>query len=213
MQLTDIQPIADSLVDQLRSACLRIEIAGSVRRGKPDPKDLELVAIPATGHYTVQDLFETVIEEHAVNHLDDALMTLYDLGEWELDPVLRRNGTHYKRLSHVATGICCDLYITDARRWGIIATIRTGPGDFSKALVNYAHRKALFIQDGLLHQHAPEYDLRGDVKLCPAGERCRCIAETPEERDVFASLGLPWIEPIRRSANLLYASVPRGMWR
>ncbi len=213
MQLIDIQNIADALVEQLRSACLRIEIAGSVRRCKPDPADIDLVTIPATGHYAVQDLFGTVVEEHVVNHLDDALSTLYDIGEWELDPVLRRNGPHSKRLHHLPSGVCCDLAITDARRWGIIYLIRTGPGKFSEALVSYAHRQNSFVQEGLLHHHAPEYNGHGEVKPCIAGERCLRIVDTPEEMDVFHALGLPWIEPGRRSANLLYASVPRGRWR
>lgn len=215
MKLELIQPVAQSLLDQLSSACVRIEIAGSVRRQKPDPKDLELVAIPAIGHYSITDLFGTVVEEHAINHLEDALGTLYDLGVWQLDPVLKKNGPAQKRLLHLPGGLCCDLFITDRRRWGAIFAIRTGPSDFSKALVSYAHRRAMFIKHGLLHGHAPVFkrDGSGDVEECPQGEACPRIVETPEERDVFTALGLPWIEPARRSANLFYASVPRSAIR
>lgn len=213
MQLAQVQPIAQSLVEQLSSACVRIAIAGSVRRQKPEPQDIEIVAIPSLGRYAVQDLWGIDVEEHSVNHLEDALVTLFDLGEWEFDPALRRNGPRYKRLRHIASGVCCDLFITDARRWGIIYTIRTGPGDFSKALVSFARRNGMFVQDGLLHKHLAEFDAAGEVKPCPAGERCMRIVETPEERDVFKALGLQWLEPKQRQAGFIAAAVPRGDWR
>lgn len=212
MKLELIQPIAEDLLAQLSSACVRIEIAGSLRRRKPEPKDIELVAIPAIGHYAVRDLFDHVVEEHPINHLEEAVLTLLDLGQWEFDPEVRRNGPAYKRLRHVPTGVCTDLFITDARKWGYTFTVRTGPGDFSKALVTYAHRLTMFFNGSLLHKHAPVYDLDGKTKDCPAGDRCLRIVETPEERDVFAALGLSWIEPPRRNRNLFDATVPRGAW-
>ena len=216
MKLKDLYPITQALLDQLASACVRIEIAGSLRRGKRDPKDIELVCIPSIGEYSVPvyEMFAApAATVHQVNHLEDALMTLIQAGAWEFDPLVRRNGPRYKRLRHGASGICCDLFITDARRWGVIFAIRTGPANFSQALVRYARRQSMFVADGLLHQHAPEgYDADGKALPCPAGERCRRIVETPEEIDVFAALGLLWIEPARRNLNLFYASRPRASW-
>jgi DNA polymerase/3'-5' exonuclease PolX len=210
MKLDEIQPIAYSLIEQLSSACTRLLIAGSIRRGKPEPNDIEIVAIPYIGFFTVRDMFGAIAEEHAVNHLDEALSTLYGLHEWSLDWETKRNGPNYKRLRHLNTGICCDLFITDARRWGIIATIRTGPGEFSKALVSYARRQTMFVQGGLLHRHAPTLDLSGVVLPCPSGDSCMRIVETLEEGDVFKALGLPWIEPQRRTPEALQAAIPRG---
>lgn len=211
MQLDQIEPLANSLVEQLRSACVRIIVAGSIRRRKPDPGDIELVAIPSTGRYTITDMFETVREEHVVNHLDDALGTLYDLGEWELDPVTPRNGPHYKRLRHVTSSVCCDLFITDRRRWGMIAMIRTGPEDFSEELVKLAHRRGMFVRDGgLLHGHPPVFDEKRKVRPCPLAANCPQIIETPEEADVFKALGLPWLEPTQRSAALLASATRHG---
>ena len=42
--------VATWLVNELRESCDRIEIAGSIRRGKPDVKDIEIVAIPILKH-------------------------------------------------------------------------------------------------------------------------------------------------------------------
>ncbi len=214
MKLSAIQPLADSLLEQLRSACVRLEIAGSIRRQKPDPKDIEIVCIPSTGEYTVPvyEMFAApAATVHQVNHLEDALMTLIAGGEWEFDPIVKRNGPRYKRLRHVTSGVCCDLFLTTSREWGYTFTIRTGPSDFSKALVTYAHRRTMFFNGNLLHKHAPVFDSNGEVKPCPAGERCLRIVETPEERDVFRALEMPWIEPSRRNANILYALTPRGV--
>ncbi len=223
MRLEQIEPIAQSLIEQLSSACVRIEIKGSICRRKPDPHDIDVICIPSIGEsvYPIYGLFATSTEIHTVNHLEEAIATLLaggdgivrSLPDWEFDPIVKRNGPHLKRLRHIPTQTPAELYITDQRHWGCLATIRTGPGDFCKALVNYAHRQTMFIQAGLLHKHAPMFDEHGDVKPCPAGERCLRIVETPEERDVFNALGLPWIEPARRNGNLFYATVPRGMIR
>lgn len=202
MKLESIEPIAQTFLDQLSSACTRIEIAGSIRRRKPEPKDIEICCIPALGHYSVTDMFGAVVEEHPINHLDDAIATLIGLGEWEFDPEVKRNGPAYKRLRHIASGACCDLFITTTRKWGYTFTIRTGPGYFSKSLVKHAHKLGMFFSGSLLHQHQPLFDEHGDAKPCPAGERCMRIIETPEESDVFKALGLHWIEPKRRTNGL-----------
>jgi DNA polymerase/3'-5' exonuclease PolX len=208
MQLETLQPLAQSLLEQLASACVRLEIAGSVRRGKADPHDLELVALPAIGEVTIPNLFGEIVERRTVNLLENALVALLQAEAWEFDPEVKRNGPKYKRLRHGASGLCCDLFITDRRRWGYTFTVRTGPGDFSKALVKCAHRRGMFFNDSLLHKHAPVFDEKGNAKPCPAGETCLKIVATPEERDVFAALEIPWIEPGKRTVNLLYAVRP-----
>jgi DNA polymerase/3'-5' exonuclease PolX len=207
MQLALIQPIAQTLVDQLSSACVRIEIKGSIIRRKPDAGDIDLVCIPSLGHYSIIDLFGAIVEEHAINHLEQAIELLIDSDEWELDPVVKRNGPHGKRLRHRPTGICADLAITDRRHWGMIATLRTGPGDFSKALVTLARQRGWQVSEGLLHGHPPvDYDVNGKAKPCPRGSDCQQVIETPEEVDVFAKLKLPWIEPYKRNMNMFWAA-------
>ena len=38
--------LANRLVKQLKSFCRRIQIVGSIRRGEPNPKDIDIVLIP-----------------------------------------------------------------------------------------------------------------------------------------------------------------------
>lgn len=195
-------PLARELVGFLTPGCVRIEIAGSLRREKSEPGDIEIVAIPSLGTYEVRDLFDQVAERHAVNHLDQALDLLLDDGAWIFDTEVKRNGPKYKRLKHVVSGICCDLFITDRRRWGYTFAVRTGPAEFSHALVTRALNHGHFFRDGLLHAHAPLFEMKQgkrETQPCPLGETCPNIIETPDEIDLFNVLGLTYIEPNRRS--------------
>lgn len=192
-------PLARELVSWLTAGCTRIEIAGSLRREKPEPNDIEIVCVPSLGTYEIHDLFGQVAERHEVNHLDQALNLLLDEDAWIFDTEVKRNGPKYKRLKHLATGICCDLFITDRRRWGYTFTVRTGPADFSHALVTRALNQGRFFKDGLLHAHPPIYNAKHEVEPCPAGERCLRLVETPEEIELFNALGLTYIEPHLRS--------------
>ena len=51
MTLERAKEIAEKVVSQLSPYCERIEIAGSVRREKPFPKDVEIVCIPRGKDY------------------------------------------------------------------------------------------------------------------------------------------------------------------
>ena len=46
MLLRDADALAQRIVDSMRPYSERIEIAGSIRRRKVDPKDIEIVVIP-----------------------------------------------------------------------------------------------------------------------------------------------------------------------
>ena len=59
MRLDEATAIAERVVEILRPHCDRIEVAGSVRRGKPEVGDIEVVCIPRT---TVSGLFGDIVE-------------------------------------------------------------------------------------------------------------------------------------------------------
>jgi len=196
MKHADALMLAEQLVEALAPACARISIAGSVRRGKEECKDLEVVAIARYERQQTMDLFGELGESATVNVLDQRLPSLYELGEWGLDPVLRRNGPRYKRLVHYATGMCCDLFIVTRAGWGGAMVIRTGPAEFSRAVVTLALRLGRHVADGyLLHGHRKMKD------ACPRGADCPLIIPTLEESAFLAALGLPWLEPGHRTAQ------------
>src|SRR5690606_16100698 len=78
---------AERLVTALAPACARIEIAslfpsviaGSIRRGKLQVGDIELVAIPSVVHAVQRDLFGEVVTVRARDLLDERLEELAQL--------------------------------------------------------------------------------------------------------------------------------------
>jgi len=197
MKHADALALAQQLVEALAPICERIQIAGSVRRGKEECKDLEIVAIARYERQQTMDLFGDVAESATVNVLEQRLPSLFELGEWGLDLVLRRNGPRYKRLLHYPTGMCCDLFIVPRAGWGGAMVIRTGPAEFSRAVVTLALRQGKHVADGyLLHDHAKLKD------ACPKGADCVLIIPTLDETAFLAALGLPWVEPEDRTLEL-----------
>lgn len=191
--------IAEQLMAELQPACARIEIAGSLRRRKPEVNDLELVAIPLIEAYGGKDLFGGPLEGEPVDLLAERVASIVEARDpWQFDWVTARNGPRYKRLRH-KSGVCCDLFITDPRRWGYQLAVRTGPAEFSKELVTIALRRSWHFTDSLLHQHP-----RIDGKVCPKGKTCPLIVPAPEELDVFEALGLAMPRPEDRTASLLW---------
>jgi hypothetical protein len=209
--------LAQLLALDFRRACIRIEIAGSVRREKQDPKDIELVAIGAVRSSTGRNLFGEVVSETLMDLLEERLKLLLEPGSgwaWELDKWIPRNGPRYKRLRHKALGICCDLFLTTERGWGGAMAIRTGPAAFSQALVTLARRQGKHVADGyLIHGHPKPrragQDSRGEEEYaCPKGSSCPLIIPTLEEGDFLRALGLPYWDPAARSAELIWRRPP-----
>lgn len=201
-------PLARAILLALYPDCVRVDFAGSLRRGKETPGDIEIVCIPSQREYTVSDMFDpeakTVV---ALSCLDEALAELYQRGEWmlALNPVGKplRNGPRQKKLAHIDTGILLDLFITDARRWAYTFVIRTGPKEFRHALVTRAHGIGMFFSDCLLHNHPPAFETvngKRETQPCPAGDTCPKIIELVDEQDFFAALHLAVSEPAARSS-------------
>jgi hypothetical protein len=219
MNHVEARNLAELLILDLHPAWARIEIAGSIRRGKQDPKDIELVAIAKAETEKRRNLFDEVVRMDLVDRLQDRLSQLLEPAAgwaWDLDEELPRNGPRYKRLRHKALGVCCDLFLVTERGWGGAMAIRTGPADFSQALVTLARRQGKHVADGyLIHGHPKPRRLKmrtailpaGEVEEeypCPKGENCPLIIPTLEEADFLSALGLPHWDPAARTAELVW---------
>ena len=176
--------LAGEVVALLEPTCKRIEIAGSIRRGKPDVGDMEILAVPRIEMESA-DLFG---DPQPVNLLD-RLCTLL-LRDSTFQPRRDVNGRaafgeRYKRLSY--KGVPLDLFsVIEPAQWGVLYLIRTGPADFSKRFVT---SKAA---GGMLPPWAQVAD--GAIRHRGTGE----IYATPEDRDVLKLIGQPWIPPEER---------------
>jgi DNA polymerase/3'-5' exonuclease PolX len=165
-----VYPIAKELVKVLRPHCERIEIAGSLRRKRPEIGDIEIVAKP--GEFTL-DLVGMPTETHSL-----------DLFEWTSVGTVRKSGHKYKQV-WLDSGISLDLFIvTPPAQWGVIFLLRTGNDAFS-------HRFVTCKQFGGMMPGC--YRMRDGAIWCGAK-----LMPTPEEADLFKLFGVKYIPPVER---------------
>jgi len=111
MELERARAIAEKVVDLLAPQCVRIEIAGSIRRGEPEVGDIEIVTIP--------------------NDFADAMLPTLLPGA-----IFLKDGSRYKKI-FLLKGINLDLFLVrPPAQWGVLFTLRTGPADFSHWIVS-----------------------------------------------------------------------------
>ena len=165
--------LASALVERLRPACERIEIAGSIRRKKAEIGDIELIAIPKT----IPDLLGEPQPQTKVDIL---------LAGWPI--MITKNGPKYKQfLFNGTTGqeYQVDLFLQpDPATWGINYMIRTGPSEFSTRMVTSVDIGGLRPRDLLVR----------DGRVWRSG----VALATPTEESVFALWGISWIAPENR---------------
>jgi DNA polymerase/3'-5' exonuclease PolX len=166
----------------IEDTVLRMEIAGAARRRRPIVGDLELLCIPRVWAET--DMFGSTMRE--VDDLHDRLEELraagviYQLGGW---------GPKHKTFG--LDGVTIDLYTATAETWGCQLLIRTGPWQFSKRAVTQRSHGGL-CPPGLKFQEGRLWLTATDLGT---GLVSVVALQTPEETDVFAALGLRYLEP------------------
>jgi DNA polymerase/3'-5' exonuclease PolX len=129
MNYQDIKLIAENVVSELNPYCERCEIAGSIRRNKPECKDIEIVIIPKSNG--LMDLNNIVSKWAKVK------------GEI--------TGKYTQRV--LPEGIKLDLFIATKDNWGLIYSIRTGSADFShKVLACGWKKKGYTSENGILYK-------------------------------------------------------------
>ena len=160
---------AETVVKALAPHCERIEIAGSIRRCKPEVGDIEIVAYP----WHITNLFGV-----------STGVTQLDMFNYELFGRVVKNGSKYKQIE-MRVGINLDLFIvTPPAQWGVIFLIRTGPAEFSKKMVTHRLNGgelpfAYTVQEGAVWVD--------DVRI-----------DTPEEQDFFDLCGMDFVPPEKR---------------
>jgi DNA polymerase/3'-5' exonuclease PolX len=171
MELERAQSIADDLLKRLYPYCQRIEVAGSVRRQKPEPSDIELLCIPK---YVA-----------SVDQLDKEIGALF------IQQILgfRRNklgsrvyGPKNKLLRHLESGIGVDIFSTDEQCWPVALVVRTGGKETNMRIATAALRKGW------------QFHAYGSGFSTPDG-----YVHCSSEREVFEAVGLPYQEPWERN--------------
>jgi DNA polymerase/3'-5' exonuclease PolX len=152
VKLYEAQKIAARVVAELAPHCARIEVAGSVRRCKPEVGDIEIVCIPL---------------RHPCGLFGD---------EWERDPGFvakvnqwpavrgKAEGKYTQRT--LPEGIALDLFTATADNWGLIYAIRTGSADYSHRVLasgwvrnGYVSSGGMITKGGVPVKVREEWDL------------------------------------------------------
>lgn len=177
MKLEHAKAIAEELVKQLAPHCERIQIAGSIRREKPEVKDIEIVAIPK--HYEV-GLFESGIA---------TVVNRWQKVKGELPcKYTQRIITHslLPELFPNESEIKLDLFFARPENWGLILAIRTGSAEYShQVLANGWVKKGYTSVEGMLFHKTSKWERK-----------------VTEEWQLFQLIGINMPEPKDREVKL-----------
>jgi len=217
MTLEYAREMAQALAKLLAPACEKIMVAGSIRRQKARPNDIELVAVPRWDciPHPVR-LWDNVptTDKMRTNLLDARCDELLKQGVLEKRPDSQGRhcwGTGVKRaIFYQGKNYApVDLFqVVEPAQWGVIFAIRTGPGDFNRLLVTsqrfggacpedrkVAGGRVWQIKRSLPERAKAEYASMPATKFAKLAERGEVHAlslATPEEWDFFFALDVPW---------------------
>lgn len=172
MLYTTAKRIADEVVEILRPHCERIEIAGSIRREADIVGDIEICLIPKP--------YETGLFTSGIASV---------LNKWEKvkgELIYEKCKYTQRILPEEIVGVpgkrvALDVFIVYPTNWGLIFAIRTGSKDYShKVLAQGWVKRGYKAEGGHLIYRGKTYDV-------------------PEEKDLFARIGLPYCEPKNRN--------------
>jgi DNA polymerase/3'-5' exonuclease PolX len=178
--------LAEETRDYLRAFCTRIEIAGSVRRGKPEVGDIELVYVPRFS--LEQDLAELLPRQMRINQVDLALESLIAQGALSrrLNKLGREAwGAEIKLGRLLPSGIPIDFFSTMESCFFNYLVCRTGSKESNMRVAQAAQAKGWKWNPFA----------SGFSRAAGLGVERHAVTS---EREVFEFVGLPCLEPKER---------------
>ncbi len=169
--------VAEEIVAHLKPCCERIAIAGSLRRGKPEVGDIEILLVPKM---TTRP--DGLFDQRIVSVADEVIEQLLNQGYFAKRPSktgVFSWGVANKLAIHTASKIPVDLFTTDAARWFVALVLRTGSKDTNLALTTGANRK------------------NANLMAYGAGVKWSdgTVTQATSEQHVFEMCGVPYKEP------------------
>jgi DNA polymerase/3'-5' exonuclease PolX len=170
MEISKARVIAEEIMGLLDRVCDRKEIAGSIRRRKPDVGDIEILCVPKF--------------EGSFDCLDRGVQGLIFQGilTYRLNKLGRKvYGPKNKLMLHVPSGIGVDIFSTIEDCWPVSLVVRTGGKQTNLLIATAALQKGY------------QFHAYGSGFTTPQGE-----IVCHSEREVFEAVGLPYREPWER---------------
>lgn len=181
MKLEDAQVFAEKILGILQPFCERVAVAGSIRRGRPEVNDIDVVAIPkpvdmpgglcGVAHYSESQVWKDLIPIALLKH----------------DIVAEMRGQELLRFKFTKPELQVDLYRARPETWGVILLIRTGSKEHNVKLCSLARSKGLKLSacEGVVTQ-----------------EGFGKIIGSKTEEEIFSALGLGFVEPKDREVRI-----------
>lgn len=184
--------LADRIVEILYPHCSQIQIAGSIRRLKPEPKDIELVATP----------LKSFIQESLFG--DGKYVTLpgfkVAMDQFTVKVIKGQVDGRYMRIQ-IKGGQFLDLFMPDESDYFRQLAIRTGSSRYSNQVIAQGWVKKGWrgTDQGLRRLEDCEARISGDKTIY------KCIAGSPakpphwaSEEEFFDWIDIKWIHPSKR---------------
>lgn len=189
---SDVMQAVQTLWPVLEPCCERLEIAGSLRRGRSFCKDGEIVCVPKM----VPDptaLFDGKPVSAVVLLLDRLL------AEGAIEIRTKEDGSRLawgeRERCFTFQGVAIDVFSCVGNdQWGLKFLLRTGPYEFSKWIVTSRFDGGAMPPGMRSYQGAIWDGARKEGDKLIGGR----MVPTPEEIDVFNVLGIDYIEPGER---------------
>lgn len=168
MELSQARYIAQGVVAKLKPCCLRIMIAGSIRRQMKECTDIDLVVIPH------RDKKVNMFGDPAGEEV--AMEFVYTVNQW---PKIKGEATGKYTQRLLPEMVKLEISICTTATWPSLTMIRTGNSDFTHMMMIRARKLGFEQREGLL------YD--GDK-----------VIQMVDEADYFKVLQVPFIVPEHR---------------
>ena len=190
----EVKKIADEIIVLLNPHCIKLDIAGSVRRKKNVCGDIEIVCEPKL--FVLKDMFggdERVVRDY------DFINVVRNLGE-----LLKGNFEDGKYCQiKLPEGINLDLFIPDEKDYFRQLAIRTGSADYSWKVIATGWKKQGWCgSDKGLRKMSDCVE----TKTADGKSKWKCVnkkAELPphwdSEEAFFSWLRLPYLSPEKRN--------------
>lgn len=141
--------IATEVLEQLKPFCYRVEIGGSIRRKKPEVKDVEIIAIPM--------VYDTGLFESGIATVVNKWEKVKGELEWGKCKYTQRI---------LPSGIKLDLFFATPTNFGLIYAIRTGSAEYShQVLANGWVKRGYKSEDGMLMKNGMKIDIPEEQDL------------------------------------------------
>lgn len=177
--------VANELADKLRPLCSRLEIVGSLRRGKQLVSDAEILYVPILR--SIPDPGDLFGPDMRVNEADVVIGALEGQGIIARRP--KRDGTFTfgsknKLMIHVSSGIPIDFFGTTEANFWVSLVIRTGGVDTNLRLTTGALARGRSL----------------NAYGCGVTDlQTKTVTPAYSEEDVFKLCGIGYLPPQERS--------------